>query len=140
MSQEHLHYDIQAAINGIVINKCWPIQRALVVVIILLYALITIDFAAYWSYTCIAFIENEQNFWAVYMILDSTQAAYWPMVTAASISTVLADLYMVCTIPPGIIHISSCCFDSRFGAAGWFGGGTGLLFCFQYFPWLLQLV
>ncbi len=36
--------------NGTVINKYWPIQRALVVIIILLHALITINFAANWSY------------------------------------------------------------------------------------------
>ncbi len=27
------------------------------------------------------------------------------------------------------------CSNSRFGVAGWFGDGVGLLFCLQYFPW-----
>ncbi len=76
-----------------------------------------------------------QNFWTVYLILeDSTSATYWVMEAAASIRTILTDSYIVGAIPLGIIHISSCHFGSRFGAAGWFGGSTGLLFCFQYFP------
>ncbi len=34
----------------------------------------------------------------------------------------------------GLFTSAHHCFNSRFGAAGWFGGSTGLLFCFQYFP------
>ncbi|KAK0232347.1 hypothetical protein EDD85DRAFT_1025913 [Armillaria nabsnona] len=80
---------------NIFINKCWTIQRAVVVVIILLHALITINFAATWSYTCFAFIKNGQNFWTVYLILTGTNAATWVINIAASISTILADLYMI---------------------------------------------
>ncbi|PBK81496.1 hypothetical protein ARMGADRAFT_778577 [Armillaria gallica] len=36
-----LHSDLQAEVNCTVINKLWPIRRALVLVIILLYILIT---------------------------------------------------------------------------------------------------
>ncbi len=87
-----------------VINNCWPIRRAPVVIIILLYTLIAIDFAGNWSMICSAFIKNEQNFWTVYLSLTNTHAATWVVDIAASISTILADLYMVCVIPLGIIH------------------------------------
>ncbi len=91
-----------------VINKCWPIRRALVVVIILLHTLITIDFIDNWSHIHFAFIKNGQNFWTVYLTLAyGTPAAYWMMEIAAFISTIVADLYIVCAILLGIIHISS---------------------------------
>ncbi len=111
VSQEHLLYDTQAEINGIVINKCWPIRQAVVVIIILLHALITINFAANWSFIHFAFIENGQNYWTVYLIFQSTNAATWVFDIAAAISTILADLYMVCAILLGIIHISSPLFQ-----------------------------
>ncbi|PBK70819.1 hypothetical protein ARMSODRAFT_1033678 [Armillaria solidipes] len=81
---------------NIFVNKCWTIRRALVVVIILLHALITIDFAGSWSWTRFAFIKNGQNFWNVYLNLDvSPPAAYWVMEIAVSISTILADSYII---------------------------------------------
>ncbi len=107
MSQEHLLYETQAEINGIVINKCWSIRRAVVIIIILLHALTTIIFAANWSHIHFAFIENGQNYWTVYLIFQNINAAIWVLNIAASISTILADLYMVGEIPLGIIHISS---------------------------------
>ncbi len=107
MSQECLHYDTQAEINGTVINKCWTIRRAVVIVIILLHSLITINFAANWLWTCFAFIENGQSFWTVVLIIDGTDTATWVMDIAASISTVLADLYMVCLILLEIVHTNS---------------------------------
>ncbi len=94
-----------------VINKCWPIRRGVVVVIILLYALIAVNFAVNWSYMRFAFVEDGQNFWAVSSDLDSaTQTIYWETGISASVSTSLADLYMVCVIPLGIIYISSPLF------------------------------
>ncbi len=111
MSQEHLLYDTQAEMNGIVINKCWPIRRAVVVVIILLHALATIGFAANWSYIHFAFIVNGQNHWTVYLILWSPNAAIWVLSIAASISTILADLYMVCAILLGTMDISPPLFQ-----------------------------
>ncbi|PBK67751.1 hypothetical protein ARMSODRAFT_1020269 [Armillaria solidipes] len=77
------------------INKCWPVRRALVVVITLLHALITINFTVNWSWLRFAFIKNGQNFWTVFLILNGTDAATWVMNIAASISTILADLYMI---------------------------------------------
>ncbi|PBK70855.1 hypothetical protein ARMSODRAFT_1017633 [Armillaria solidipes] len=86
---------LAVALWNISINKCWTIRRAVVVVIILLYALISINVAANWSRTRITFIENGQNYWTVYLILDGTNAATWVMNIAASISIILADLYMI---------------------------------------------
>ncbi|SJL12938.1 uncharacterized protein ARMOST_16372 [Armillaria ostoyae] len=81
---------------NISINKCWPIRRALVVIIILLHALITITFAGNWSWIHLSFIKDGQNLWTVYWNLEhSTPAAYWVMAITASISTILADLYMI---------------------------------------------
>ncbi|PBK94604.1 hypothetical protein ARMGADRAFT_1097031 [Armillaria gallica] len=80
---------------NIFINKCWPIRRAVVVIIILLHALITISFGANWSYIHFGFIENRQNYWTVYLIFQSTNAATWVFSIAAAISTILADLYMI---------------------------------------------
>ncbi|KAK0220009.1 hypothetical protein IW262DRAFT_1461173 [Armillaria fumosa] len=78
------------------VNKCWPIRRAIVVVIILLHALITIDFAVSWSYLGSAFIENGSSFWTVYMKLTLTaQATYLETGIAASMSTIVADLYII---------------------------------------------
>ncbi|PBK70839.1 hypothetical protein ARMSODRAFT_1003362 [Armillaria solidipes] len=83
---------------NIFINKCWPIRRAVVIVIILLHAVITINFAGNWSWLRFAFIENGQTFWTIYLILshgEGTDAANWVMDITASISTILADLYMI---------------------------------------------
>ncbi|PBK89749.1 hypothetical protein ARMGADRAFT_1083218 [Armillaria gallica] len=81
---------------NIFINKCWPIRRAMVIVIILIHTLITINFASYWSLMCLAFIKNGQSFWSVFLELnDATKAAQWEMGITASISTILADLYMI---------------------------------------------
>ncbi|PBK67618.1 hypothetical protein ARMSODRAFT_319225 [Armillaria solidipes] len=81
---------------NIFINKCWPIRRVLVVVIIFLYALITIDFAANWPFVHSAFINNGQSFWTVYLKLTgAAQATCWEMGIAASMSTILADLYVI---------------------------------------------
>ncbi|PBK98817.1 hypothetical protein ARMGADRAFT_1131295 [Armillaria gallica] len=79
-----------------VTNKCWPIRRALVVVIILLHALITINFAACWSSLHFAFIKNGQSFWNVFLNLqESPQIIYWGTGISASISTILADSYII---------------------------------------------
>ncbi|KAK0472719.1 hypothetical protein IW261DRAFT_1611415 [Armillaria novae-zelandiae] len=82
---------------NIFINKCWPIQRATVFsVMIILYALITISFAANWSSIYSAFIENGTSFWTVTSKLTSVgQAAALEAGITASISTVLTDLYMI---------------------------------------------
>ncbi|PBK98807.1 hypothetical protein ARMGADRAFT_589645 [Armillaria gallica] len=81
---------------NIFINKCWPIRRALVVIIILLYLLITINFAGNWSWIHLSFIKDGQNLWTVYWKLEhSTPVAYWVMAITATISTILADLYMI---------------------------------------------
>ncbi|KAK0211548.1 hypothetical protein IW262DRAFT_372455 [Armillaria fumosa] len=85
----------KAEVNGTVINKCWAIRRALVVVIIFLYAVTTIDFAASWSCIPFAFIENGQNFWAVHLNLGGPPPAFWETQITATVSTVLADLYMI---------------------------------------------
>ncbi|PBK67634.1 hypothetical protein ARMSODRAFT_1086129 [Armillaria solidipes] len=81
---------------NIFVNKRWPIRRALVVVIILLHALITINFAANWLYICSAFIDNGKSFWTVYLKLNSVgQAASLEAGIAASMSTILTDLYII---------------------------------------------
>ncbi|KAK0225569.1 hypothetical protein IW262DRAFT_696055 [Armillaria fumosa] len=77
------------------INKCWPIRRALIVVVIVLYALTTINFAATWLYIQRAFIDNGQSFWTEYLKLAVAQAAYLETGITSSMSTVLADLYMI---------------------------------------------
>ncbi|PBL01653.1 hypothetical protein ARMGADRAFT_1071181 [Armillaria gallica] len=77
-------------------NKCWQIRRVLAIVIILLHALTTIEFAADISYIRSAFIENGQNFWTVYLKLAGAgQAVFWESGISASLSTLLADLYMI---------------------------------------------
>ncbi|KAK0493740.1 hypothetical protein EDD18DRAFT_1356198 [Armillaria luteobubalina] len=81
---------------NIFINKCWLIRRAVVVVIIFLYALISINFAASWSCAQFAFIKHGQNFWTIYLILEkTTPTAYWVMEVVGSLSTILADLYII---------------------------------------------
>ncbi|KAK0203798.1 hypothetical protein DFS33DRAFT_832692 [Desarmillaria ectypa] len=81
---------------NIFINKCWPIRRALVVVIILLHALTTVNFAAYLSYIHSSFIENGQSFSSMYLKLNGTnQATFLEMGIAAAMSTILTDLYMI---------------------------------------------
>ncbi|KAK0446393.1 uncharacterized protein EV420DRAFT_1767779 [Desarmillaria tabescens] len=81
---------------NIIINKCSPIRRALVVVIILLYALITINLAASWSSIYSAFIENGQSFWTIYLKLNGrNQAVSWVMGIPACMSTILADSYII---------------------------------------------
>ncbi|KAK0454038.1 uncharacterized protein EV420DRAFT_1696592 [Desarmillaria tabescens] len=80
---------------NIFINNCWRTRRALIIVIVLLYALITINVAASWSDIYSAFIENGQSFWTVYLRLYGWDAAYWETGISALISTILADLYMI---------------------------------------------
>ncbi|SJK98316.1 uncharacterized protein ARMOST_01581 [Armillaria ostoyae] len=81
---------------NIFINKCWPIRRAMVVVIILLHALVTINFAATWSFTHSAFIDYGKTFLAVFSELNGdTQATVLVMGIASSMSTILADLFMM---------------------------------------------
>ncbi|SJK98367.1 uncharacterized protein ARMOST_01632 [Armillaria ostoyae] len=81
---------------NIFINKCWRIRRATVVIIVLLHALITISFVAEWSYLLSAFIENGKNFWTVYSRLDGpAQSVYLAEGIASSMSTILADLFMI---------------------------------------------
>ncbi|KAK0238209.1 hypothetical protein EDD85DRAFT_573509 [Armillaria nabsnona] len=81
---------------NIFINKCWPIRRAMVYVIILLHALITINFAATWSYKYSAFINDGKSFWTVNLKLASmAQAVSLEAGVASSMSTILTDLYMI---------------------------------------------
>ncbi|SJL18474.1 uncharacterized protein ARMOST_22063 [Armillaria ostoyae] len=90
-----LHSDLQAEVNSTVIDKHWPIRRALVVIIILLYVLITIGFAVGWSSMHSAFIGNGQSFRTVYLKLNSMRAFYLETGITASASTSLTDLYMI---------------------------------------------
>ncbi|SJK98326.1 uncharacterized protein ARMOST_01591 [Armillaria ostoyae] len=100
---------------NILINKCWPIRRAMVYVIILLHALITISVAATWSNIHSAFIANGQSFWRVYLKLTSAGlAAYWETGIAASMSTILADLYVVyLVLLDGLGTTLACCSASN---------------------------
>ncbi|KAK0458999.1 uncharacterized protein EV420DRAFT_344979 [Desarmillaria tabescens] len=78
------------------INKRWPNRRVLVVVIILLHALTTINFAAQWSSISSLFIENGQSFWTVNSKLNGVDQAFiWEMGFTATISTILADSYII---------------------------------------------
>ncbi|SJL18453.1 uncharacterized protein ARMOST_22042 [Armillaria ostoyae] len=77
-------------------NKCWQIRCVLVVVIILLHALITISFAADWSFVCSAFVKKGKGFWTAYLDLDDEgQAAFLAQSITASMSTIITDLYMI---------------------------------------------
>ncbi|KAK0480798.1 hypothetical protein IW261DRAFT_1593146 [Armillaria novae-zelandiae] len=79
-----------------VFNKCWPIRRAIVILIILLHALATISFSVEWLIICSAFIENGGNLLTVYhMLIDSTSKAVTLRGITASISTILVDSYMI---------------------------------------------
>ncbi|PBK89795.1 hypothetical protein ARMGADRAFT_1014955 [Armillaria gallica] len=78
------------------INKSWSIRRTLVFVIILLHALITVNFAVNWSYVHSAFIGNGQSFWTVYLKFNGpVQAFFWESGITATIGTILADLYII---------------------------------------------
>ncbi|KAK0446397.1 uncharacterized protein EV420DRAFT_1648074 [Desarmillaria tabescens] len=81
---------------NIFINKRSGLIRRALVVIILLHALITISFAAKWSFICSAFIKNGQSFLTVSSELNSVnQADYLEMGIAAPMSTILADSYII---------------------------------------------
>ncbi|KAK0212059.1 hypothetical protein IW262DRAFT_1301503 [Armillaria fumosa] len=83
-------------LNGTVINKCWQIQRALVIVVILLYSLTTINFSANWSFVHFAFTENEKSFWTAYLAFyNGGQAILVVECIASTISTIITDLYMI---------------------------------------------
>ncbi|KAK0244113.1 hypothetical protein EDD85DRAFT_977827 [Armillaria nabsnona] len=82
--------------SGTVISKCWASRRTLVVVIILLHALTTINFAAQWSFISSEFIENGQNFWTVFTKnTNLNQAVNWEAGIPAIMSTILADSYII---------------------------------------------
>ncbi|KAK0443381.1 uncharacterized protein EV420DRAFT_1028707 [Desarmillaria tabescens] len=77
------------------LNKCRPYRRTLVIVIIL-HVLITINFAAEWSFTRSGFIENRQSFWTVFWKINGpNQAISWEAGIPATISTILADSYII---------------------------------------------
>ncbi|KAK0238237.1 hypothetical protein EDD85DRAFT_952426 [Armillaria nabsnona] len=78
---------------NIFINKCWQIRRALVVII--LHILITISFVAEWSHVHSAFIEHGQSFWTAYLILANGAQATTIAGIAASMSTIITDIYMI---------------------------------------------
>ncbi|PBK92559.1 hypothetical protein ARMGADRAFT_1030829 [Armillaria gallica] len=62
---------------NIFINKCRSIRRALIVLIISLYALSTISFSMTWSNTYSAFVQNGQSFGGVNLnFTNEVQAAY----------------------------------------------------------------
>ncbi|KAK0480759.1 hypothetical protein IW261DRAFT_1563439 [Armillaria novae-zelandiae] len=87
---------LAVTLRNIFIDKYWSIRRTPVFVIILLYTLITINFAFNWSYACSAFIENGQSFWTVYLKFDSpVQAMVWESGIVATSSTILADIYII---------------------------------------------
>ncbi len=101
----------------------------MVVVIIVLYALITVNFVASWSHISTAFILNGQSFWTVYLgFFGEAQTASWEEGIAAAMSTILTDLYMVCETLLGI-HISSP-FFSTLDLVLLDGLGTALGCCF----------
>ncbi len=102
-----LHSDLQVEVNCAVINKLWPIRRALVLVIILLYILITTSFAVGWSSMHSAFIGNGKSFRTVYSKLNSMRAFYLEVGIAASASTSLTDLYMVSATLLRTLYIGS---------------------------------
>ncbi|KAK0454034.1 uncharacterized protein EV420DRAFT_616322 [Desarmillaria tabescens] len=81
---------------NIFINKRWPIRRALIVVIIILHALTTINFAGTWSSTRSSFIVNGQHLWTAYLgFVAGDRIVSWVMGISASIGTILSDLYMI---------------------------------------------
>ncbi|KAK0189910.1 hypothetical protein F5146DRAFT_1224897 [Armillaria mellea] len=81
---------------NIFINKRRLIQRSTVVMIVLLHALITFNFAVAWSYIHSAFIENGQSFRTVYSRLyGPAHAVFWETCVTATLGTILADLYMI---------------------------------------------
>ncbi|KAK0192229.1 hypothetical protein F5146DRAFT_999457 [Armillaria mellea] len=82
----------------IFINKCQTIRKTTVIITVLLYALISINFVVNWYWTQVAFIKNGQNLWTIASIFyGNDTATAWIMDITASISTILADSYMAWT-------------------------------------------
>ncbi|KAK0480805.1 hypothetical protein IW261DRAFT_1143861 [Armillaria novae-zelandiae] len=87
---------LAATLWNIFVNKCWPIRRAMIVVIILLHALITVNVAAFWSHLHSAFVDNGDNFWTVGLELQGPDVAWiWETGVSAFFSTILADFYII---------------------------------------------
>ncbi len=64
-----------------------------------------------WSNTYSAFVQNGQSFGGINLnFTNEVQAAYRETGISASMSTILADLYIVCVIPLEFISISSPLF------------------------------
>ncbi|KAK0480807.1 hypothetical protein IW261DRAFT_1607398 [Armillaria novae-zelandiae] len=81
---------------NIFFNKCWPIRRAMIILIILLYALTTISFAIEWFIICFAFIENGETFWNVlFVLVDGTSKAVILKGITGTMSSILTDSYMI---------------------------------------------
>ncbi|KAK0187372.1 hypothetical protein F5146DRAFT_772001 [Armillaria mellea] len=80
----------------IFISKRRSIRRALVAIVVLLYALITIGVVTGMSSTSSAFVKNGQSFWTVTSTLESVgRAVYLEGGVAAVLSTILADSYII---------------------------------------------
>ncbi|KAK0474982.1 hypothetical protein EDD18DRAFT_1470540 [Armillaria luteobubalina] len=81
---------------NIFINKCWPIRQAMIILIVLLYALITITFAVNWLCVHSAFVKNGQSFWTVFLTLTTSMGLADILEgIASSMSTILTDSYMI---------------------------------------------
>ncbi|SJL08640.1 uncharacterized protein ARMOST_12007 [Armillaria ostoyae] len=78
----------------IFVNTCqWPIRRSTIIIIILLYALTTFNFAVTWSYIRSAFIKNGQSFRTVYSRLNGP--VFWETCITATLGTILADSHII---------------------------------------------
>ncbi|KAK0496179.1 hypothetical protein EDD18DRAFT_1353855 [Armillaria luteobubalina] len=68
----------------------------MVILIVLLYALITITFAVNWLRVHSAFVKNGQNFWTVFLTLTTSMGLADILEgIASSMSTILTDSYMI---------------------------------------------
>ncbi|KAK0194506.1 hypothetical protein F5146DRAFT_439460 [Armillaria mellea] len=83
---EYLHTDA---------NKCIPVGRAMIVVLLILNVLATVDFALQWSYIRIIYIKHGERFAIEYLMYSSPDRVEIGISIISIISTVLVDLSMI---------------------------------------------
>ncbi|SJL10522.1 uncharacterized protein ARMOST_13909 [Armillaria ostoyae] len=76
-------------------DKCKPIRRAMVVVVLILHVLAAIDFALYWSYICLIYVKHGQTFVDEYLAHYSSNNLKIPMAITGIVSTICADTAMI---------------------------------------------
>ncbi|KAK0194504.1 hypothetical protein F5146DRAFT_1036160 [Armillaria mellea] len=76
-------------------NKCQPIRRGMIVVIVILHVIATIGFALYWSYIRSVYVKNGQTFVDKYLAYFYSNGLETAIAITGIVSTIGVDSVMI---------------------------------------------